>query len=121
MNIGEERESTRAESVDERHCNRKKDGIPNAVLCNCYPLEEYLDLGKYSSFLVTMMHKYGKIMHKYGNTMQMTNVFEGAAVPGVWLDIIAIAATFKIWNIIRVSFLLNEKKYVPAQKTRMNS
>ena len=45
MNIGEERESTRAESVDERHCNRKKDGIPNAVLCNCYQLrlEEYHD------------------------------------------------------------------------------
>ena len=95
MNKGKERESTRAESVDERHCNRKKDGIPNAVLCNCYPLEEYLDLGKYSSFLVTMMHK-------YGNIMQMTDVFEGAHVPQAWLDIIAIAATFKIWNIIRV-------------------
>ena len=33
MNMWEERESTRAESVAERHCNRKKDGIPNAVLC----------------------------------------------------------------------------------------
>ena len=60
-------------------------------------------------------------MHKYGNTLHMTDVFEGAPVPQAWLDIIAIAATFKIWNIIRVSFLLNEKKYVPAQKTRMNS
>ena len=38
MNIGKERESTRAESVAERHCNRKKDGVPNAVLCNCYQL-----------------------------------------------------------------------------------
>ena len=42
------------------------------------------------------------MMHKYGNTMHMTDVFEGAHVPRVWLDIIAIAATFKIWNIIRV-------------------
>ena len=41
-------------------------------------------------------------MHKYGNTLHMTDVFEGAHVPRVWLDIIAIAAAFKIWNIIRV-------------------
>ena len=41
-----------------------------------------------------MMQKYGNTMHKYGSTMQMTDVFEGAHVPGAWLDIIAIAATF---------------------------
>ena len=40
------------------------------------------------------MHKYGNTMHKYGNTMHMTDVFEGAHVLRVRLDIIAIAASF---------------------------